>query len=80
MKTTHPEGLHVGETAIAVPRPEKIVPAEAPVDSDATSASAGTPLGPTSCQLVVLAGGRLAMVAAASAAVRCCPAPIHFLG
>ena len=40
--------LQFGATAMAVVRPEKIVPVEAPVDSDATSADAGTPLGPTS--------------------------------
>src|SRR5437870_7488847 len=41
MKTVQLDRLQFGSTAIAVSRPEKIVPAVAPVDSDATSASAG---------------------------------------
>ena len=38
-----------GATASAVVLPEKVVPAEAPVDSLATSFDAETPAGPASC-------------------------------
>ena len=48
INTVQLAALQFGATAMAVARPEKIVPCEAPVDSDATSADAGTPLGPTS--------------------------------
>ena len=61
-------GLPFGATAIAVARPEKIVPAEAPVDSDATKASAGTPLGPTSCHACDGAAAILSSAFAALAA------------
>ena len=50
MKTVQLDGVQVGTTAIAVVRPEKIVAAVPPVDSPATRADAGTPLGPSSCQ------------------------------
>src|SRR6476620_5401309 len=56
--------VQFGATAIAVARPEKIVPAVAPVDSDATRASAGTPCGPSSCQLLCLPPGSLPIAAA----------------
>src|ERR1700746_43880 len=64
-------GLQFGATAIAVARPEKIVPTVPPVDSDATRASAGTPNGPISCQLVLLPPGSLAIALAEFDAARC---------
>ena len=71
MKIAQLSAVQFGATAIAVARPEKIVPAVAPVDSDATRASAGTPCGPTSCQLVFLPPGSLAIAFAEfDAAVR----------
>jgi hypothetical protein len=70
MKTVQLDRLQLGATAIAVVRPEKIVPAEAPVDSDATWASAGTPLGPSCCQFVCVPAATLPMVLAAFAAAR----------
>jgi len=48
INTVQLAALQFGATAMAVARPEKIVPVVAPVDSDATSADAGTPFGPTS--------------------------------
>jgi hypothetical protein len=80
MKTVQLDAVQVGDTAIAVARPEKIVPAVAPVDSLATRASAGTPLGPTSVQLAAMAGARLVIALAALAAVSCWAASIHFFG
>src|SRR2546429_9171167 len=77
MKTAQLKAVQFGATAIAVVRPEKIVPAVAPVDSDATKASAETPLGPTSCQFVCLPPGSLAMALAAFAAAFCCAAAIE---
>jgi hypothetical protein len=71
MKTVQLDRLQFGATAIAVARPEKIVPAVAPVDSDETSASAGTPLGPSSVHGVAKAGDRAAIELAALAAVTC---------
>ena len=80
MKTVQLDGMQLGATAIAVPRPEKIVPAVAPVDSLATSASAETPLGPISVQFAGVAGARFEIAVAALAAVSCWAASIHFLG
>src|SRR6266446_4317694 len=73
MKTLQLDGpaVQFGSTAIAVVRPEKIVPAVAPVDSDATRASAGTPNGPRFTQVAGVAGGRVAIVLAAFAAASC---------
>src|SRR5580765_2908563 len=71
MKILQSPAWQSGEMAIAVVRPEKIVPVLAPVDSEATSAEAGTPPGPTSCQFVFLPPGSLAMAFAAFAAARC---------
>src|SRR5580704_7876887 len=72
MKILQSPAWQLGETAIAVARPEKIVPVVAPVDSEATKASAGTPLGPTSCQLFFLPPGNLPTDLAALAAACCC--------
>src|SRR4029077_16896790 len=80
MKIAQLCGLQFGAIAIAVARPEKIVPAVAPVDSDATRASAGTPLGPTSCQLVLLPPGSLPIAFAALKAFTCCAAAIDLAG
>src|SRR4030095_11221896 len=80
MKTVQLDALQFGSTAIAVARPEKIVPAVAPVDSDETRASAGTPLRPISVHSAAQAGDRAAIASAAFAAVICCAASIHFFG
>ena len=63
--------LQFGSTAIAVARPEKTVPAVAPVDSDETSASAGTPFGPRFSQLAAVAGAKIEIALAALAAATC---------
>src|SRR5262249_56671789 len=80
MKIAQLNAVQFGWTAIAVARPEKIVPALAPVDSDATKASAGTPLGPSSCQFVFLPPGSLAIAFAAFDADICCAAAIEVAG
>src|SRR5437588_5061922 len=77
IKTAQLKAVQFGATAIAVARPEKIVPAVAPVDSEATKADAGTPLGPSSCQFVFLPAGNLPMALAAFAAACCCGAAIN---
>ena len=53
MKTVQLAKLQFGSTAIAVVRPEKIVPVVPAVDSLTTRPDAGTPLGPRSTQLAV---------------------------
>src|SRR5205823_7760718 len=80
INTVQLDELQVGDTAIAVARPEKTVPAVAPVDSDETRSSAGTPLGPSSVHAVARAGARFAIAFAAFAAAICWAASIHFLG
>ena len=71
MKTVQLDKLQCGATAIAVARPEKIVPVVAPVDSDETRASAGTPFGPRGTQLVGAAGARFEIAWAEFAAASC---------
>src|SRR6188474_23970 len=80
MKILQSFARHVGEIASAVVRPEKNTPTEPPVDSDATCAEAGTPLGPSSCQLVALPPGRRLIAAAACAAASCSAAPMTAAG
>src|SRR5207248_8701579 len=80
MKTVQVAAVQFGATPIAVVRPEKIVPAVAAVDSPATRASAGTPLGPSSVHAVARAGDKAAIALAAFAAATCWAASIHFLG
>src|SRR5258708_26258776 len=72
MKTTQLLELQVGATAIAVVRPPKTVAEVPAVDSLTTMASAGTPLGPSSCQFVGVLGGRVAIACAAFAAPSFC--------
>ncbi len=56
MKTVQLAKLQFGATAIAVVRPEKIVAAVPAVDSLTTVLEAGTPFGPSACQLAAAAG------------------------
>src|SRR6266571_8504366 len=71
MKTVQLTVLQFGSTAIAVVRPEKIVGEVPAVDSLTTVLDAGTPLGPSSCQLAATSGEAMAFAAVrmASAAV-----------
>ena len=71
INTVQLDELQVGDTAIAVARPEKTVPAVAPVDSDETRASAGTPFGPSAIHVVAMAGARIEIARAALAAACC---------
>ena len=68
INTVQLAALQFGATAMAVARPEKIVPVKAPVDSDATKAEAGTPLGPTSFHFCEGGADVLATVCAAFSA------------
>src|SRR5437868_6454863 len=80
INTVQLDVVQVADTAIAVARPEKTVPAVAPVDSDETRASAGTPFGPRFTQPVDAAGVRFEIAWAAFAAATCRAASIDFLG
>src|SRR6267378_3067998 len=74
------DGCQFGCEASALSACQTPPPAVAPVDSDATKASAETPLGPTSCQLVFLPAGSLPMAFAAFAAACCCGAAMNVAG
>src|SRR5439155_21965031 len=71
MNTVQLGAAQLGATAIAVARPEKIVAAVPAVDSLTTVLDAGTPLGPSSCQLAATSGEAMAfaVVSMAVAAV-----------